>query len=1048
MKLSSLALRRPVAVVVLLLATVVLGAFGLWQLPVNLLPDITYPLVKVYINWRGATPQEIEDNIATIVERKLSTVDGLDYLESQSTEGMYSLMVNFDYNVDRDVAYQDVLAKLGTVRKNLPKDADEPYVFKADPSQLPVIDMAVSSTQMDTTKLRAWVEHYLQDEFATIPGTAGSDVSGGRIREIRVNLDQKRMQYFNVTANDVSEKLKEANVELMGGRVTAGRREFVVRTKGEFADVDEVRNTVIGSSKSGGSLLVKDLARVEDASDQQRVITRLNGTECVRLSIFKQAGANTVEVAHGLQAKIADLKDRLPEGVKIAVIYNQADYIESSVAGVRDAAGVAALLVILVTAFFLKGWKRVLIVTITIPVTVFLTFFIMQMSGFSVNIFSLAGLVIAISLILDDCVVVIENITRLRSEPKEQTGLTETGANQVAGAVFSSTITFLALFVPFMLVPGMVSLLFRELILTVAMAVTISTIVALTATPTLYRLFYPEDKAEQEGTSKVEKLSNSFLGACMRFYNQGVNWSTEHRALTIGIALIAFVVGVFSIRFLGSEFLPEMDDGQVVIKVKMPTGTSVAETARVLEGVEDAVKDLPAVERYYTLAGGRVWGLVTYENANEGEVDVQLVPRNRRSMSTKRYVEWLNPIVAKKARVPGAKIKVMHAKVKGIRAIGEYDIETEVYAPRSESMEDIYDLSTQIMREVKDTPGLANPDVSIDVAKPEYQVIVDRNRAADLGLSVEKIASAVRNSVDGGVASQFKDEGYYYNIRTVVSENELRDKSSVENIALTSPSGGSYYLRDMATVVPSVGPVEIDRKDQVRLIKVTGSVQGRSVGEVTSSIKKTLAGFALPPGYFIKYGGQSQMMSESFRSMGIILILAMFLAYVILAIQFESFVEPFLIIVRVPLSLIGLSMALYLTHTPIGVTVMIGVVALAGIEVYHGVVLLTLVNQLREQGMPATQAVKHAGAMRLRPILMTLVVGIAGLLPLALGIGEGTETLQPMAVGVIGGLLFSLPLTLFFLPALYVSIFGDRSPDAGRTTGKEVKSKASIFPAP
>ena len=1029
MKLSSLAINRPVSVVVLLIAASVLGIYGLTRLPVNLLPDITYPMVKVYINWRGATPQEIEDNIATVVERRMATVDGLDYMESQCTEGMYALQVNFDYKVDRDVAYQDVLSKMGLVKRNLPKDVDEPYMFKADPSNLPVVDLAISSDEMDITKLRSWVENVLQDEFATIRGAAGSEVSGGKVREIRVNLDQKRMQYFGLTADQVAKRLQEENIQLMGGRVTSERREWVIRTLGEFASVGEIGKTVILSNKAGGAVLLKDIARIEDSADEQRVITRLNSRECVKLSILKQAGANTVEVENGVRKKMAELEGSLPEGVRMGIIYNQADYIKASVSGVRDAAIIAAILVILVTAFFLNGWRRVLIVAITIPVTILLTFFVTQLAGFSLNIFSLAGLVIAIALILDDCVVVIENITRIRSQGDSQLGLTELGVNQVASAVAVATVTFLALFVPFLLVPGLVSLLFRELILTIAIAVGISLIVALTVTPTLYKLMYPEDREQVSESSKIEEASSKVLGRLLGAYHAGVAWSTTNRKATIGITLALFIVGLFLLKQLGSEFLPEMDDGQILVKVKMPTGTSVTETARVLGSIEGLAKELPGVERYNSLAGGRVWGMVTHENAHEGEVNLQLVPRGRRKMSTAEYVEWLSPRIMKAAATPGARIKVMHAKIRGIRTIGEYDIEAEMYVPRSEPLEDAYDLSTRVLKEVKDTPGLANPDISIDISKPEYQVVVDRERASDLGLSVGKVASSVRAAVDGSVASSFKDEGYYYNIRTVVPANEFRNLEDVEDIALPSPQG-VYYLRDVASVVPSVGPVEIDRKNQARVIKVTGSAQGRTVGEITSDIRGALADFALPPGYSMQFGGQSQMMAETFRSMGLILLMALFLGYVVLAMQFESYIEPFLIIIRVPLSLIGLSLALYLTGTPVGVTVMIGIVALAGIEIHHGVVLLTLVNQLREEGHQPLDAVIKAGATRLRPILMTLFVGVVGLLPLALGIGEGTETLQPMAIGVIGGLLFSLLLTLFFLPALYVSIFGAKSRDS------------------
>jgi HAE1 family hydrophobic/amphiphilic exporter-1 len=1032
MKLSALSITRPVATLVLILAVVVLGVFSLVQLPVNLLPDITYPLVKVYIPWRGATPAEIEDSIAVPVERKLATVDGLDYLDTQCTEGLYTLFVYFDYSVDRDVAYQDVLAKMGIVRKSLPPDAEEPQILKADPSQLPVMDLIVTSRTMDLTKLRTWAENSLQDQFASIPGTAGSEVSGGLVREVRVLMDPERLQHYGLSPAVLVQKLRDENLELLGGRVTSGRQEILARTLAEYRNLEDIRSTAITTDRNGRTVYLRDLASVVDAHRVQRVITRLNGQEGVKISLFKQAGANTVQVEAAIRQRLKELQETLPPGVEIGVIYNQADYIHASVNGVRDAALIAALLVVLVSAFFLVGWRRVAVVAATLPVSLLATFFVMKLAGFSINILSLGGLVVAITVLLDNCVVVVENITRLQTEHPEEAAPVERGAGEVAGAVMAATITFLALFLPFLLVSGLTSLLFRELVLTVATAIVASLVVSLTLSPTLMALFFPPGAPAEREDRGLARLSSATLSALYRGYSPLLTGALRFRWAIIGVTALLFALGVWMLPRLGTEFLPEMDDGRIIAKVKMPTGASVEETGAALTRIQQAVQGVKGIQHTSTLVGGRILGLVTTELSNEGEVDIQLVPRAKRRESTPEFVAKLSEVIPQVARTPGARIKVMHAKVQGIRTTGDYDMEAEFYSPRAVPLEDLAQTAQEAMGRLKDVPGLVNLDTSVDITEPEYQVSVDRERAADYGLTANQVASSVRTMVDGTVASEYKEGGYYYDIRALLDEEKVQGRQDIEGLMLPAPRGGALRLRDVARVEPGVGPTEVDRKDQMRVIKVTGMAQGRSVGDVNRDAAKALAGMALPAGFSLKFGGQAQTIAENFRALAVILILALFLSYVVLAVQFESWILPFIILVRVPLSIVGMTLALWLTGTPLGVTVMIGVILLAGIEVNHGVLLLTVIGQRRAEGVKVEEAIRQAARLRLRPILMTALVGIVGLLPLALGLGDGTETLRPMAIAVIGGLIFSLFLTFFFMPALYLAVTGRAGVRANR----------------
>jgi hydrophobe/amphiphile efflux-1 (HAE1) family protein len=1017
--LSTSAIKRPASVIILMIAIVVVGVLGYTQLATNLLPDITYPMVKVYVTWRGATPEEIEDNIATIIERKVATVDDLDYMESQCTEGLYALQVNFTYNADRDVAFQDVLSKLGQVRKNLPKDAEEPLVFKADPSQLPVMDLLITSDQMDLTKLRTYVENELQDQFTSIEGTAGTEITGGLKREIRVHIDPIKLQGYGLSVDKVAQRLRDENLELLGGRVTSSRRDYIVRTVGEFSKVGELENLIISKGKNEGLVLLKDIADVKDAYAVQRLKNKLNQIEGVKLSVFKQTGANTIEVSDLVSKKLEELKNIIPPSIKLDIIYDQADYIRAAVTGVRDAALIAAMLVVLITAFFLTGWKRVVIVSLTLPVTLLGTFFFMQLLNFSINIFTLGGLVVAITVLLDNCIVVLENITRIQEEEPEELQPVQKGAAKVSGAVLTATLTFIALFLPFLLVSGFVSLLFSELIITVAITITLSLVVALTLTPTLASLFFKEGKPVHVKKGIVSKLADGFITLIIKPYKPMLKWSLKFRWIVVLITLGFFFVGMIFLNKIGSEFLPKADDGLITIKIKMPTGSSMEETHKVISQLENFVKDQPYIDKYSSLSGGKIWGLVTYEIANEGEVNIQLVNPTNRPKTTDEYVEWLTPLVQQNVKSPGLKMKVFHTKLKGIKQTGEFDIEAEVIAPRSEPIENIYENATRVSGLLKQVNGLTGIDVSIDITKPEYQIFVDRTKAIDQGLSVNQIANTIKSSIDGNVPTQFKEKGYYYPIRIVVDETDIKSISDVENLSIYPNNGSKIRLNTIATVEQRSGPLEIDRKDQNRVIKATANVTGRTVGEATADVQNALSTFTLPAGYKINFGGQSQMLSENFNTMIIILLIAMFFAYVVLVINFEDFIKPFIILIRVPLSLIGVSLALYLTNQPIGVTVMIGFIILAGIEINQGVILITFIDQLREQGMNLIDAIQKAAVVRLRPILMTDIVGIIGLLPLALSIGEGTELLKPMAIAVIGGLVFGLLLVFLFLPALY-----------------------------
>ena len=1025
MNLTIQSIKRPAGTIMLMIVLMVVGIAGFFRLPTNMLPDITYPMVKVYVYYPGATPEQIENEIASVIERKMATLDNLDWIESTCEEGVYTLLVYFDYSVNRDVAFQDVLAKMGLIKKELPIGLPEPVIFKADPSQLPVVELLVSSENMSLTELRTWTENEFQEQFASVKGSAGTALSGGMLREIRVHINPIALQTYNLTLEEVNKRLREENIDMVGGRVLTQTRDYLVRTYNEFQNLTEIENLIIKKSNDG-NILLKDIAKVEDFHAIQRMRTKYNRHEGVRISIFKQADANAVEVSDLIAERIKVLQQELPPSTKLELIYDQAEYVRLATSGVRDSMGLAAILVVLVTAFFLSGWRRVLSLVFSLPVTILGTFFVMDMLGFSINIFTLGGLVVAMTVVLDNSIVMLENITRIQETEPDTPDQVTKGAVQISGAIVTATITFLSLFVPFLLVQGMTSLLFKELVVTVSTIIFLSMLVSLTITPMFMKIFYPEGKPVNKQHSFIARVSDMFINGLIYIYKPVLHWSLKFKWIVLAIFLLLLIPGYSYLKKTGSEFLPKADDGLVTVKVIMPTGTSMEETDRALQKAEEVIEKQKNIFGFASLSGGRIWGLVTTESSHEAELSIQLVPTGERSMTTDEYVEYLQPIVMKEVKVPGAIVKVMHTKMKGIKQIGQFDIEIEILAPRSESMQNIFKQANNIKNELKDLEYLNGLDISLRLTKPEYQIKIDRQKAFDLGLSIDDISNTVKTMVGGNVPTRYKEGAYYYPIRVVMNEKEIKSSADLENIFLYSKKGAKIPLQTVAEVIKTTGPLMIERKDQDRMIKVTANVTGISVGDATTEIQNILKEFNLPTGYRLNFGGQSQMLSENMRQMMLILLLSLFLGYAVMVLYFESFLKPLIIIIRIPLSLAGISFALYITGTPISVTALIGIIMLTGMEINNGVLLLTFIDELKAEGKTVIEAIKKAAIVRLRPILITDINSLFGLLPLALLWGDGTEMLRPMAIVVIGGLLFGLLLVFIFIPIIYAILYKDK----------------------
>ncbi len=895
---------------------------------------------------------------------------------------------------------------------------DPPVVIKADPSQLPVIEAMITSDKHDLVWLHEWADNWLIERLATVPGTAGAEIVGGMEREIRVHLDPERLQAYKLSPARIAKALYEENHEIFAGRVTVEPHEIIARTMGEFENLDEIRDVVVARDANGAEVYIKDIARVEDSHEEMRIHTHFNGTPCVEFKVLKQYAANAVSVALGVKARIQELRESgdIPEDITFGYVEDESTYVLGAIHSVETSALIAALLVILVVYLFLGRWRQVVVMLVALPVTLLANFGLMKAAGFSINVFSLGGLVVALGVILDNSIVVLENITRLKAEGAED--YAERGTREVGSAIVTAALTFLAIFLPFIFVPGMAAILFKELVLVVAGVVLISLLVALTLTPLLTdRLLRSESNAQASGLASVFDRG---IEVFLKGYRWLLDMCLRVKWFVILLAILVFLMGLWLANRSGTQFLPKLDDGRIMVKMKMPSGTSVSEVDRILMRVEDRLNGLPEIESMFRMAGGRVFGLYTLEVGNEGNLNIQLVSCGKRDISTAEFIKKIRPWVAKiQKEEPGAKIPVKARKIKGLRKVGEQDVEVNV---KGSDAVLLYEFSGKLAAQLRQTPGLSGVNISMDMTKPEYRIHIDRARASSMGITVDHVATVMRTLVQGLVGTQYREGSEYYPIRVMVPEIAITGKTDLENLIIDTRNNEPVYLCDIAEVRRAVGPVEISREDQVMRVIVRADAAGVSVGEALARAEQAARDLTPPSGVEISMGSEARFMAESKNVMGLILGFATLFAFVILAIQFESFILPFLIILNVPLTLAGVFLALSFFGAPIGVTVQIGVLVMMGGITSQGVVLLTLAEEYRKNGISSLQAIRQAAPLRVRPILMTQLTTVLGLLPLAMNLGEGGDMLVTMAIAVIGGLLYSLVLTLIFLPAAYALV--------------------------
>ncbi|MDN5331503.1 MAG: hydrophobic/amphiphilic exporter (mainly bacteria), family [Tepidanaerobacteraceae bacterium] len=1021
MSLAKLSIKHPVTMVMIIIMVLVLGTVSLDRLGTDLLPNISFPTIMIMTRYEGAGPQEVENLVTKPLEQVISTVSNVKSIRSTSVEGVSNITVEFNWGTDMDFAVLEVREKIDLIKDMLPSEVKSPQIYKYDASQIPLMEIAVAGGS-DLEELKKTAEDKIKNRLLQLEGVGMVQVFGGTTKEIHVVVDPEKLVKYGTSMNSIAQALQLENLNLPGGSISYGKREYLVRINSEFADISAVKNLPI-TTATGSTIPLSSIAQVEYANETD-VLSKLNGKPSVVLVLYKQSGYNTVQVADKVTKELEKLKKELPSGSEYSVVFNQANFINKSIGNVVSNAVTGGILAVAILYLFLRDLRTTLVIGISMPISIITTFILMYFGNLTLNLLSLGGLALGVGMLVDNSIVVLDNIFRHRQEGEGNVEAAISGANEVTRAVIASTLTTVVVFLPVVYVQGIAAQLFKELALTVTFSLLASLAVSLTLTPLLCsRLIVGKGTPGRASfISTVEKKFDRAFGKLLEFYKKALKWSLSHRKAVIGIAAVFFILSLALAPLVGTEFLPKFDMGMVMITVEMPDGTR----REVLEGTVDElvskVKDIPEIESILTIAGFSQSG---EEKDNEATVMIRLKPLSERKRNSEEITEEIR---TRTAKIPGVKISVV--SLAGMMFMGEASEAVSIKI-KGDDLERLKDISKQVEGLVKSVAGTREVKSSLAEQRPEINIRVNRDVASLYGLNSAYVANYVKSAVQGTVATRLRAGGEEIDVKVMAREDLVDDIEKLKSLAIPTPSGMMLPLSSIATVEKEEGPVSINREDQSRTVKVTASVVGRFSGDVNREIQQKLKDLQLPEGYSIEMGGEQQQMTESFGGLALAFALAILLVYMVMASQFESLLQPFIIMFTLPLAIIGVVFSLLLTGRSFNIAAFIGIITLAGIVVNNGIVLIDFINQLRERGLSREEAILKAGPIRLRPILMTTLTTVLGLFPLSLGLGEGGELRAALATVIMGGLTVSTVLTLIVVPVLY-TVFEDFGKNFGR----------------
>jgi hydrophobic/amphiphilic exporter-1 (mainly G- bacteria), HAE1 family len=1016
--LIALAVRRRVTVVMTALAVAAFGVVGYQRLPIELFPDISYPSITVQTDFPDTAPQEVENLVTRPVEEAVGVLRGLKSIHSVSRPAVSEVTLEFDWGTDMDMMSMEVREKLD--RLILPDGADTPIVLRFDPSLDPIMRVALSGNG-ELNDMRSLAERKIKLDLETIKGVASAQVKGGLEDEIHVDINQEQLAALGIPLEQVRQVVGASNVNLPGGSLRGSDSHFLIRTLNEYNTVDEIGNVIV-AERDGAAVRLRDVAQVRMGTKEREEITRVNGKECVEIAIFKEGDANTVTAARAVRERLAEWQKKLPPGYELSTLFDQSHFIEQSINEVRDSALLGGILAIIVLFLFLREIRSTAIIATSIPLSVVATFLFMYRLNVSLNVMSLGGLTLGIGMLVDNSIVVLESIVRKKRQGLPLARAAVEGTDEVGAAVAASTLTSVAVFLPIVFVEGIAGQLFRDQAITVSISLLASLAVALTLIPMLSALGGSVTRADVApvagAVSAMEDHEEAnrrlTLGRFSRFYDRLVRRAIARPRTTVAVAFALFALSLVSIPRLGRELIPPLTEGEFFFEVDLPQGASLAATDRVISEIETAAAADPRIERCYSRIGSRlVAGGVSLNTMGEHLGQVNVVLKDKDDERVEESV--VQNLRQRFARMPDVEARFGRPSYFSLKT----PVEVVIYG---EDLEALRDYSLDLVRNLDTVPGLVDVRSSLEAGNPELQVVFNRDRLAALNLNMETLSTTLQDRVQGAVPTRYKEADRQIDIRVRNREQDRHSVSDVENLVLPGPNGMPIRLLSVADVRLDQGPAEIHRLQQQRAAVVTGNLRERSLGAVVHDIQNVLAHDPPPAGLSAELGGQNAEMKVSFNSLRFAMILAVFLVYLVMAATFESFIHPFIVLFTIPLAIVGVVAGLFATHTDISVIVLIGVILLVGIVVNNAIVLIDAVNRLRREGLDKAEAVVRAGHIRLRPIMMTTLTTVLGLIPMAIAWGEGSELRAPLAITVLAGLSVSTLLTLVVIPAAYVAV--------------------------
>ena len=1066
--LSKLAVKRPVTFLMGSLILIGFGIFGLLNLRLNLYPDVSFPTVTVYTTYEGVAPEDMEALITRPIEETVGSVSGIERVRSLSSQGASVVRLNFSWGTDLFYAETEVRKRLDMIRRSLPQDAEQPIVFSYDPNDEPVVVLTLTSSTRSPRELRTIATQQLEQRIERISGVASAATAGGFDRQINIRIRNADMRAYNLSIADIAGTLRQENIQVPAGQLEEGETTYSLRTVGDFRNIEQIRNTIVGNH-DGNPVYLRDVARVDDGIAQPIGNVRVQGNDGVVINIYRQSDSNVVMAAGGVMQALDDLRIILPAGVQLDVLTNQADFIEMSISNLIRTGFQAVLLVMLMLLLFLRSGRSSLIVAISIPVSIIATFSIMHWADVSMNIISLSGLTLAVGLVVDNAVVVLENIFRFREDGNDGRTSAVSGAQEVAGPVVMSTLTTLVVFLPILFVPGIAGLLFRDLALTVSFALVVSVLVALTLIPVMASRFFSSAAGSGAGGGTqndrrtpfrrlldwrrrnmvtrilsipvflvVLPLYPLYLIAAWIFggigsffstrvapllgrqfqrledrYRKAIDAVVPHSGVTVLLAFALLLATIPIFYQLGGEFFPSVDENRIVLEVQREPGVNLFELERSVIRMEDIIRrDVPELRLIVSDYGDKI-GIEGADNpgGNQGVIRIELVPIEQRSRS---QFEITAALLEALQDVPGANIRELREDP--LSPDGETGLIVQIYGFDPEIREG---LAYAAMHNMRDIDGIAGLFSSVDQGRPELRINMDRERIARVGMTTSQVTRAVSDAVRGDVATTFVDQGVEFEVLVQLDPFDRAHSGLLEEIQVRTPAGDWMPLNNLARIDRVTGPASIHRINQERMVEINADLADIDLRSATEQVRAALNQMNWPEGYRYEVGGAAEDQQRSFFYLMIAFLIAGVLTYMVMASQFESLLEPLIIIVTIPLALSGVLLMLWFTGTPVSVTAMVGLVLLTGIVVNNGIVMIDYIKILRSRGQQRHQAIVNGATRRLRPIMMTALTTILAMTPLALQIGAGAETWSPMARTVIGGLTMSTILMLFAVPCMY-----------------------------